>query len=323
MAQSIRKPAPSRGRPAPIQKTTRSAAARAVPGKTAPVKAAPAKAASGKSAPARSVPAKKNGSSGSAPGKPVTGKSVTGKATGGKGTSTTAHPAKKASLANGIAKKTAAKKTPLAAAKSTPGGKPAKGVPPKAAPARKVVTTKPVATAPRVSPKTSSRKSSAPAVSPGSAKPVVEKQVAPKKAAAFLVKPVKSVSPAPGLSRGRSIPPHEKGSLDNNVSPASSDISLAFQSAPNLLEENIFDPGLLRNDEVYDETDQAQHLQLMEQAEILRRAREMNRPQTHPDFDGIHCIDCDIEIPPLRRAATGSIRCVDCQGQHEKNAKRF
>lgn len=118
----------------------------------------------------------------------------------------------------------------------------------------------------------------------------------------------------------------EKGSLNKHASlPTTPDSSsLAFYSAPNLLEDNIFDPGLLRNDEVYDETDQAQHLQLLEQAEIIRRAREMNRPQTHPDFDGVHCVDCDIEIPPRRLAATGSVRCVDCQQHLETTtARRF
>lgn len=94
-------------------------------------------------------------------------------------------------------------------------------------------------------------------------------------------------------------------------------------SAPNLLDEDTSDPGLWRGDEVYDETDQAQYLQLCEMAEITRRIREMNRPQTHPDFDGVHCIDCDIEIPPRRLAITGCIRCVDCQELVELKSKRL
>jgi hypothetical protein len=35
-------------------------------------------------------------------------------------------------------------------------------------------------------------------------------------------------------------------------------------------------------------------------------------PQTHPDFDGVHCVDCEIEIP-AKRLAWGRVRCTDCE----------
>jgi hypothetical protein len=35
-------------------------------------------------------------------------------------------------------------------------------------------------------------------------------------------------------------------------------------------------------------------------------------PQTHPDFDGEHCVDCGIEIP-AKRLAWGRVRCTDCE----------
>lgn len=78
----------------------------------------------------------------------------------------------------------------------------------------------------------------------------------------------------------------------------------------------------MRNDEVFDETDYAQHLQLMEQAQISRMARELNRREHHPDFDNKHCVECDIEIPQVRLDA-GRIRCVDCQEELETAAKRL
>jgi RNA polymerase-binding transcription factor DksA len=94
-------------------------------------------------------------------------------------------------------------------------------------------------------------------------------------------------------------------------------------AAPNELNNvnHLFDPGFLSNDEVFDETDQAQYLQLMEQAAIAQRARNMNAPETHPDFDGEHCIDCDVSIPKPR-LAHGKIRCFDCQSYLEEVKKR-
>lgn len=44
------------------------------------------------------------------------------------------------------------------------------------------------------------------------------------------------------------------------------------------------------------------------------RARE-----TPPaSFDGIHCVDCDIEIPPKRIELAAAFRCVACQERTER-----
>jgi len=51
----------------------------------------------------------------------------------------------------------------------------------------------------------------------------------------------------------------------------------------------------------------------------LKNAAAQMAPQTHPDFDGTHCIDCEAEIPP-GRLALGRIRCVDCQEHMEKRS---
>lgn len=47
-----------------------------------------------------------------------------------------------------------------------------------------------------------------------------------------------------------------------------------------------------------------------------QRLAAMNGPQTHPDFDGVHCVDCDVDIP-AGRLALHKVRCVDCQSALE------
>ncbi len=73
--------------------------------------------------------------------------------------------------------------------------------------------------------------------------------------------------------------------------------------------------------EVYDETDYAQHLQLTEQANLIKKALQMNKPETHPDFDGVHCIECGIVIPE-GRIKLKKMRCVDCQEEVDFINKR-
>lgn len=53
--------------------------------------------------------------------------------------------------------------------------------------------------------------------------------------------------------------------------------------------------------------------------DALQRALGHSAPESHPDFDGTHCVeeDCGIEIPPAR-LAMGKVRCVGCQGLLEK-----
>lgn len=44
---------------------------------------------------------------------------------------------------------------------------------------------------------------------------------------------------------------------------------------------------------------------------ILEATRKA-KPETHPDFDGAHCVDCEVEIPKPR-LLMGKVRCVHCQ----------
>jgi len=50
------------------------------------------------------------------------------------------------------------------------------------------------------------------------------------------------------------------------------------------------------------------------QADAMRRALGKSGPESHPDFDGVHCVEeaCGVEIP-APRLALGKVRCVDCQ----------
>ena len=54
-------------------------------------------------------------------------------------------------------------------------------------------------------------------------------------------------------------------------------------------------------------------------ADAERRARGKSAPESHPDFDGQHCVEesCGVEIP-VGRLALGKVRCIDCQQLKEQ-----
>lgn len=74
--------------------------------------------------------------------------------------------------------------------------------------------------------------------------------------------------------------------------------------------------------EVLDEADQASILQMNETNQALASVKAKLEPETHPDFDGKHCVDCDNEIPKAR-LAMGRVRCVHCQGFLEAKGRLF
>ncbi len=53
----------------------------------------------------------------------------------------------------------------------------------------------------------------------------------------------------------------------------------------------------------------------------LERVRRLLAPESHPDFDGKHCIDCD-SLLPKQRLQAGRIRCTDCQSLLEQLRRR-
>jgi len=55
-------------------------------------------------------------------------------------------------------------------------------------------------------------------------------------------------------------------------------------------------------------------------ADAERRARGKSAPESHPEFDGLTCVDCCEEIPSAR-LARGRVRCVECQATLEREIK--
>lgn len=70
-----------------------------------------------------------------------------------------------------------------------------------------------------------------------------------------------------------------------------------------------------------DESDRASHIEFSHNRECLDRIREMAKPESHPDFDGKHCVDCD-DLIPKARLGLGRVRCVSCQTNIERAAKQ-
>ena len=74
--------------------------------------------------------------------------------------------------------------------------------------------------------------------------------------------------------------------------------------------------------ELTDENDRASAIEAQFNEDALENARRKTLPETNPDFDGVHCIDCDEKIPAAR-LKLGKIRCVECQTVLEKQGKFF
>ena len=74
--------------------------------------------------------------------------------------------------------------------------------------------------------------------------------------------------------------------------------------------------GLLESTEVYDEADIASAIEQGLIAQALANHRHKVAPEKHPDFDGVHCVECEVPIPE-GRLQLGKVRCVDCQTELE------
>lgn len=55
-------------------------------------------------------------------------------------------------------------------------------------------------------------------------------------------------------------------------------------------------------------------------ADAERRARGKSAPESHPEFDGLNCVDCCEPIISARLAA-GRVRCTECQSTLEWEIK--
>lgn len=70
-----------------------------------------------------------------------------------------------------------------------------------------------------------------------------------------------------------------------------------------------------------EQVDQAQEQQIANNERGIENARANLAPQSHPHFDGSHCVDCP-ELLPIARLHMGRIRCVTCQELVEQDRKR-
>lgn len=71
-----------------------------------------------------------------------------------------------------------------------------------------------------------------------------------------------------------------------------------------------------------DESDRASLIEAAFTEESIEMARKAIAPETHPEFDGIHCVECGEEIPDVR-LRLGKVRCVECQREIEWRHKLF
>jgi NAD-dependent SIR2 family protein deacetylase len=68
-----------------------------------------------------------------------------------------------------------------------------------------------------------------------------------------------------------------------------------------------------------DELDMAAELQEQANVDALARVRTQ-LTQTHPDFNGVDCIDCGETLPAVR-IAYKRVRCTTCQCEVERQEK--
>lgn len=54
--------------------------------------------------------------------------------------------------------------------------------------------------------------------------------------------------------------------------------------------------------------------------EAERRIRRQVLPESHPEFDGTHCVDCWEPLHQVR-IAMGRVRCVTCQEELDQRRK--
>lgn len=77
----------------------------------------------------------------------------------------------------------------------------------------------------------------------------------------------------------------------------------------------------LENNEVYDEAEVASALESSLLSKALLEHKQKMAPQTHPNFDGLHCVDCEVPIHK-DRLKMGRVRCTACQEHFEYVEKR-
>ena len=69
-----------------------------------------------------------------------------------------------------------------------------------------------------------------------------------------------------------------------------------------------------------DNLDIAAELQQLLNDAGIERVRRLAAPETHPDFDGKHCIECEEPIVEARLKLF-KLRCILCQTRKEKRER--
>lgn len=77
---------------------------------------------------------------------------------------------------------------------------------------------------------------------------------------------------------------------------------------------------MIENERTTELVDAAQKQQRENEERALANVRANLAPESHPDFDGKHCVDGG-EVIPKERLLMGRIRCVHCQELKERNSK--
>lgn len=88
-------------------------------------------------------------------------------------------------------------------------------------------------------------------------------------------------------------------------------------SAPYPGDDTEMDLGYVNRSRNTDQLDFAADLQDEFNKRGLDQVRKAMAAETHPDFDGAHCVTCGDDMPP-ERLAMERIRCTPCQQAKEK-----
>lgn len=97
------------------------------------------------------------------------------------------------------------------------------------------------------------------------------------------------------------------------------------KTKPSLPKEEFIVPNIEEdvdlNSDVFDDGDIASVVEMGFISNAIKNHQNKLKAEMNPDFDGMHCIDCDEEIPEQRLKIVGVQRCIECQTIYEKKKK--
>lgn len=124
--------------------------------------------------------------------------------------------------------------------------------------------------------------------------------------------------------KGKKVKVEKDSKVSKDVQKSEDNVANPVTPSPEVTKPNYVEPSYgsesIDYDDVYDEADIASALEMGFIAKALADHKNKVAPESHPDFDGEHCIDCDADIPVVR-LNMGKIRCVDCQSELELRNK--